>query len=478
MGCWTRMAMAVLVGAAAGAAVRAAGAEATADGAALKTVLDGQQAGENLLKPEGWRPYEKGFQRSGPWFVCDNAGDTDAHRGLNQSVELNQTTPAPIVATVWSKAEGVTGSPGQRLRALPGPDLRRRHAAVGPDRSVCRGHARLAAAAGGRAAREAGQAAERSLAVPAVTAARRGSAIRNCAWSRRRGSRAVRRRARGRATRAAAEGFQIRDVAAGSDFVRIDQEALGVKLDWTGRPSRPTRTFFDVTLADTTGKDRAVTLVYAIPVDRPPVCAGWQDPRRSEAVAAAPRVHGRQPLPRGRQRPAVALPAGGRGRRRRAAWALGIDMAGRPSTAWATTPASGELFLAYDLGLAPEKPSARLRFCRFAFDPDWGFRAALAAVLRALPGGVSSAARRSRGCGCRSPRSAKSKDWQDFGFKFKEGNDETAWDDQHGIITFRYTEPMTWWMRMPKDMPRTHGGGAGGGQAAGRAGETTTPRRC
>ena len=47
------------------------------------------------------------------------------------------------------------------------------------------------------------------------------------------------------------------------------------------------------------------------------------------------------------------------------------------------------------------------------------------------------------------------KGWEDFGFRFKEGDNETAWDDAHGIVTFRYTEPMTWWMRMPKDMPRT-----------------------
>jgi len=37
-----------------------------------------------------------------------------------------------------------------------------------------------------------------------------------------------------------------------------------------------------------------------------------------------------------------------------------------------------ELFIAYDIGLAPEKPEARLRFCRFDFDPKWQFRAALA----------------------------------------------------------------------------------------------------
>ena len=45
------------------------------------------------------------------------------------------------------------------------------------------------------------------------------------------------------------------------------------------------------------------------------------------------------------------------------------------------------------------------------------------------------------------------KGWEDFGFQFKEGNDETAWDDAHGILTFRYTEPMTWWMPMPKPCP-------------------------
>ena len=58
--------------------------------------------------------------------------------------------------------------------------------------------------------------------------------------------------------------------------------------------------------------------------------------------------------------------------------------------------------------------------------------------------------------------------WEDFGFKFKEGDDETSWDDQHGMITFRYTEPLTWWMRMPNDVPRTHRRRAGVRAAHGR----------
>jgi hypothetical protein len=71
---------------------------------------------------------------------------------------------------------------------------------------------------------------------------------------------------------------------------------------------------------------------------------------------------------------------------------------------------------------------------------------------------------------------SKLKDWEDFGFKFKEGNDETRWDDEHGIVTFRYTEPMTWWMSMPKEMPRTMEAAlaeakrrADGGEAAAKA---------
>jgi len=29
-------------------------------------------------------------------------------------------------------------------------------------------------------------------------------------------------------------------------------------------------------------------------------------------------------------------------------------------------------------------------------------------------------------------------DWQDFGFKFHEGNNNVAWDKAHGILSFRY----------------------------------------
>ncbi|MFW6163935.1 MAG: hypothetical protein ACODAJ_14290, partial [Planctomycetota bacterium] len=133
---------------------------------------------------------------------------------------------------------------------------------------------------------------------------------------------------------------------------------------------------------------------------------------------------------------------------------LGIDMEYPAFFRVGYNDGSGELFLAYDIGLTPEKPVARLRFCVFHFDAAWGFRSALARYYELFPDAFR----------CRTPRQglwmpfvkiSEVEGWEDFGFQFKEGNNETVWDDAHGITTFRYTEPMTWWMRMPKDMPRT-----------------------
>ena len=74
-------------------------------------------------------------------------------------------------------------------------------------------------------------------------------------------------------------------------------------------------------------------------------------------------------------------------------------------------------------------------------------------------------------------RISRVKGWEDFGFRFKEGNDETAWDDEHGILTFHYTEPLTWWMPMPKAMPRTIEAATRRGPAAWPTGAGARPKR-
>jgi len=248
------------------------------------------------------------------------------------------------------------------------------------------------------------------------------------------------------------EGFEVRDVAAGSDFVSFDHgEALGLRLE--ARTERKGDvTFVEGTLSDTAGRDRAVSLIYAIPVEGD----GWRwcrGPRRSvkaeppreyvEASRFAAGANGRLS-----RYPLAAITREANGQ------AIALDM-GRPAFFRVGYNAgTRELFIAYDFGLAREKPSASFRFCAYTFDAAHRFRSALARLYAIFPAYFK----------CRTPEQgiwmpfykiSSVQGWEDFGFKFEEGNNETAWDDRHGIITFRYTEPHTWWMPMKKGLPRT-----------------------
>ncbi len=415
-----------------------------------KAVLDTATAGKNLLRPDRWQPWGKGFQRQGQVFVCDNGADTAAQRGVSQTVVLNQRQPEPIVATAWSKAEGVTGSPNNNyalyldLQFTDGTPLwgqtaqfdtgthqwQQRRVVIVPDKPVrqvsfhmlLRGH-------GGKAWFRDPEL--RVVHVPQTATLFDGVPVVPKGRPR--------------------EGFQLRDVAAESPFVYIEREALGIRLEYR-RQVQGKATFFDVTVSDTTGSDRAITLLYSVPVEsagltwlHDPRTATPVEPGREHIWASHFRVGANGRLSR---YPFGAVANSSRG------VALGIDMA-RPAyfrIAYNTT--SGELFLAYDIGLTPEKPSARVRFCRFEFDPQWGFRAALARYYELFPQAFVCRVKE-QGLWMPFARISKVEGWEDFGFRIKEGNNETAWDDAHGILTFRYTEPMTWWMRMGTDLPRT-----------------------
>ena len=421
----------------------AAHAGETADGAVVKSVLVGGRLGANLLNASAWRPYETGFTITNSVFVCDN-GTTTGRRGVYQFVELNQKEPRPIVASAWSGAANVSGGRdsdysiyldlqyadgttlwGQTADFAAGThDFERREVMILPDKPVkslsfyllLRGHS-------GRASFR--DAELRSLTAPAgscVFDTVPVSPVSNLM-----------------------EGFQIRDAAAGSDFVRLAREALGVNLE-----SRRNGGYFDVTLTETRGMDRAVTLVYSIPVTGD----GWKwlaNPRHGETAAANREYMVATPQPAGMGRlsryPFAAIADGARG------LGIGIDMSHPAFFRAGFNAGTRELFLAFDIGLTPEKPKAQVRFCEFAFDPAGEFRTALAKYYELFPEQFR----------CRAPEQgiwmpfakiSALPNWRDFGFKFKEGDDETQWDSAHGILTFRYTEPMTWWMRMPKEIPR------------------------
>ncbi|HUU89870.1 MAG TPA: hypothetical protein VM238_01530, partial [Phycisphaerae bacterium] len=252
---------------------------ASADNAVLELL---KPDGENLLKADAWRPWQEGFTREGDRFVCDNGTDRSVQRGASQTVVLNQTAPEPIVATCWSKAEGVGGSAdsdyslyldlvyadGTPLWGQVSPfktgthDWQRAQVTVFPAKPVrsLSFHMLLR--------RHTGKAWFKDAKL-AVLKTPEGAALFDGVPVRMRGK--------------PAERFLVRDVAAGSDFAAFENgETLGLTLGLRKAMGRGAASLA-ATLTDTTGRDRAVTLYYTVPFAAPG--ARWLiDPRREAAV--------------------------------------------------------------------------------------------------------------------------------------------------------------------------------------------------
>ncbi len=243
-------------------------------------------------------------------------------------------------------------------------------------------------------------------------------------------------------------GFLVRDVQEeNGTYVPIaaDTPAKGLKLAVTETSASDGSASYQVKVEDTTGRDRAVTLVYAVPLPAGDIVYE-QDPRtsvplaptasqRSDAGGAGCGAGGLNRWPFG------AVTVGGTG------FALGIDTAYPAYFRTVVHPRTRLLFIAFDLGFAPEKRTAEFAFRRFGF--TGGFRGALAKYAT-LEKSAFTTRVPEQGIWMPFASIQKVEGWEDFGFKFKEGNGETAWDDAHDIITFRYTEPSTWWMSMDK----------------------------
>ena len=247
---------------------------------------------------------------------------------------------------------------------------------------------------------------------------------------------------------AAYRGFLVRDVAAeGDGFAPIaaGETAKGMALDVKEKPGADGAVHFSVRVSSTEARDRAMTLVYAVPLPEGEI-VHEADPRTHEKLA--PEASQRSETTTqgcgagGLNRwPFGAVTVGGKG------VALGVDTANPAYFRTAVHPRARVLFIAFDLGFAAEKRVAEFAFRSFSF--TGGFRGALARYAALEPEAFRT---RVPEQGIWMPfRSIKGVEgWEDFGFKFKEGNGETDWDDAHGILTFRYTEPTTWWLSMDK----------------------------
>lgn len=413
------------------------------------SLVSGAAETVRVLGLDAARPYERGFTRDGDEIVVDNGDDAARRAGAVWSLALNQTEARPF--TVRTEARCERGPGGTRTRAfslyvdlvyMDGDHLWGQTADFAPDP----------------------QRGWRAGTVTVIPAKPVRSASVYCLYRGLPGR--VRFRAPAVRIREQADlalfdaqpvalgdlprheaGFLVRDVQRADDGyapIPVGGEAKGVRLSVVETPAADGATY-RVTVEDRTGRDRALTLVYAWPLpagdlvfeEDPRTAVPLVDnaPQRSDAQAMGCGAGGLNRWPFG------AVSVGGRG------FALGIDTAHPAYFRTAVHPRTRLLFIAFDLGLAPEKRTAAFAFRRFTF--TGGFRGALAAYAAREPDAFKT---RVPEQGIWMPfRAIKSvENWQDFGFKFKEGNDETAWDDAHGIFTFRYTEPTTWWLSMDK----------------------------
>ena len=243
--------------------------------------------------------------------------------------------------------------------------------------------------------------------------------------------------------------FYLRDAAADRGFLPITPGGApveGVRLTVTQTNGSNGTAHFDVTLNETTAHDRAISLVYALPLPGADAVVWHDNPNRSESLSTTSgqrRATTNQQAGEGAlsKWPFGAVTAAGQG------LALGYDPSAPAIFRVTANAKTRELLIAFDVGFAREKSVARFRFVRFAFPGELGFRGALAAYQRVFPENHAVRLRR-HGLWMPFHKISKVRGWEDFGFAVKEGDNEPGWDDAHDIVTFHYTEPTSWWMPM------------------------------
>ena len=238
----------------------------------------------------------------------------------------------------------------------------------------------------------------------------------------------------------------LRDVCAKTGFVAIreGEPALGVRLVEKCE-ERLGAKFFTVDLS-AHGSDRALTFAWLQPLPKGELLY-LPSPRAAAKSVGSVEQRDVTETKCGTggcsKWPFVAAITGRRG------IALGFDPRFPAYGRLTLNGTLGNLHVAYDVALTAEKPSARMGFVLFPFDTADGFRGAIEAYQRLFPEFNKVRVVRQGGW-MAFKQISKVEGWRDFGFAFKEGDNEPEWDDTHDLITFHYTEPTTWWMSMKK----------------------------
>ncbi|MCW3058989.1 MAG: hypothetical protein JWQ02_810, partial [Capsulimonas sp.] len=259
--------------------------------------------------------------------------------------------------------------------------------------------------------------------------------------------------------RGAKSGWFVRDVAAGSSLrpLTVGKTTLGMRLD--GLKTVGGGKIVQGTLRNLTPRDRNVTVYYVERFDAAkPV---WWNHIRDGVPATESREYagltqaGAGATGQLSQYPFGCVTGTGAGRALGTPPSLGARIA-----RIAFRPDTHLMFLACDLALTAKGDTAKhdqapVAVARYDVDPDWGFRDAAARFYALFPDAYQ---RRATAEGIWMPFTDPSKvsGVADFHFAYHEGDNSIASDRRNKILSFKYVEPMTYWMPMAKGAPRTY----------------------
>lgn len=423
----------------------------------------------------GWAAFEQGYEvvsdarRTGATSIrCRNA-TTEERRGATYTLVLNQQAPHPILVTGWSRAEDVGGTAnndysiyldleftdGSPLWGQTAPfavgthDWQRRQVLVVPSKPIrrvsihalFRHHMGTAWFDDFSAMELAGDTLfdSQQLAPPRLPVGA----------------------ARGWFARDVAQGTEIRPLLTAPGASAFESQELQLRL--TALRSRAGGRILMGKLEDMSGKSRAVTLYYVERFDAPNA-VWWNDIRSKLSVGASGEYTNLTRIGVGATGSLSLYPFGCVTGSRKGR-VLGVPPLLGPRIVRIGYHAKEKLFyVAFDLALTGENianrngkgcGSAEVGVVRYDVEPTWGFRAAAQQYYRLFP---EAYARRARAEGIWIPFTdpARVENVGDFGIAYHEGDNSVASDDKRGILSFRYTEPMSYWMPMAPEIPRTY----------------------
>jgi hypothetical protein len=265
-------------------------------------------------------------------------------------------------------------------------------------------------------------------------------------------------------------GLVLRDAAAASAFVlpklkterieggwRLSGEAAELKLAVDARLTPVGDALrLEGTVRDLSGKDRAITVFWALPL--PAGSWRWcQDARTEYEVTPGRSGLYFTNIGCGSNGQASKYPFGAVAGKRMTV-ALGGPISEPRLMRFSVDGPRRVLYAACDLGLSAavrKSPSAAsFTFLLFGADPRWKFRGVLKRYYDLNAEAFKSRAPK-HGIWMPFVDVGTVDGWEDFGFQFQEGAPNPAFDNAHGIYSFPYIEPLSYWMAMPAGAPHT-----------------------